>query len=76
MRISTSLFLLVGLLFANGCTGTRKAMSPRILNYNYTQHGKGVAFLHRPGMPLMPKNKLRGSEPIALCVQPQTVSQN
>jgi hypothetical protein len=64
MRISTSLFLLVGMLFANGCTGTRKTTSPRILNYNYTQHGKGVAVSQPYTMPPVCKNVVRnGTHP-------------
>ncbi len=52
------------MLFANGCTGTRKTTSPRILNYNYTQHGKGVAVSQPYTMPPVCKNVVRnGTHP-------------
>ncbi len=57
MRISTSLFLLVGLLFACGCAGTYKPINPRILNYNYTENGNGVALSYQYDMLLVRKNK-------------------
>jgi hypothetical protein len=57
MRISTSLLLLGGLLFASGCAGTYKPITPRILNYNYTGNGNGVARSYQYDMPLVRKNK-------------------
>ncbi len=63
MRISTSL-LLAGLLFACGCASTYKPVNPRILNYNYTGNGNGVAASHPYTMPPLCKNVVRsGSHP-------------
>lgn len=57
MRISTSLLLLAGLLFAGGCASTYKPVNPRILNYNYTGNGNGVALSYQYDMLLVRKNK-------------------
>ncbi|MBD0260966.1 MAG: hypothetical protein ICV83_35040 [Cytophagales bacterium] len=87
MRISTSLLLLAGLLFACGCAGTRTSVNPRILNYNYTGNGNGVALACQYGMRVVDKNKryvkkevkkntrvvfrTLGSQPVALRIDSQ-----
>jgi hypothetical protein len=64
MSTSKNLLLLAGLLFQCACASTHKSSHPRILNYNYTQPGKGVAASGLYTMPPVCKNVVRsGSHP-------------